>query len=346
MLNRRSPFYIRPRPSWELLTWLGLLLRRSSDGHVKRSAPLLRDLQFASRACYEEIADTSANDFGFVKKGLLALCRTDAMLEDQTRLAAYANQLGITAEVVTPSRTSELEPNIRMSIKGAVYYPQDCHLSPELLMASLARSLEQAGVQFNWATEVRGWQLKNGKVGAVSTTGGDYTADEYVVCGGSWSAAILRSLGVRLPLQAGKGYSLTLTHPPQLPQLSFLLCEARVAATPMGGRLRFGGTLEISPRDLRINNLRVQTIIDRVQQYFPELSPRDFDGVKPWCGLRPCTPDGLPYAGRLKRYENVWVAAGHAMFGISLAPITGKLMAEMLSGKETSIPIDALSPNR
>jgi D-amino-acid dehydrogenase len=213
-------------------------------------------------------------------------------------------------------------------------------------MAGLKRRLEADGVQFNWETEVQGWRKNNGTVSAVSTDRGDFTADEFVVCGGSWSSAIVRPLGLRLPLQAGKGYSLTLANPPQLPQLSFLLCEARVAATPMGGKLRFGGTLEISPRNRRISDLRVQTIINRVQQYFPALGPRDFDGVQPWSGLRPCSPDGLPYVGRFSRYENVWVAAGHAMFGVSLAPITGKLMAEMLSGKRTSVPIEALSPDR
>jgi D-amino-acid dehydrogenase len=346
LMNRRSPFYIRPRLSWELVTWLMKLLRNSRTAHVQRSAPLLRDLQLASRACYEEIAGQAGNDFGFVQKGLLAICRTKSAQEDQAEEAEFANRLGVTVRLMTPDEAAELEPNIRMNILGALYYPQDCHLTPQALMASLTRRLANDGAQFEWETEANGWTVSGNRVEAVATSRGEYTADEFVVCGGSWSSVIVRRLGLHLPMQAGKGYSLTLPSPPQLPQVSFLLSEARVAATPMGDTLRFGGTLEISPRDTRIRKLRVQAIVDAVRRYFPEFTSDVFDGVQPWCGLRPCTPDGLPYIGRFNRYANVWVAAGHAMIGVSLAPITGKLVAQMLSGDKVAIPVTALSPGR
>lgn len=346
LLNRRSPFYIKPRLDSELITWLIKLLRHSSAAHVQRSAPLLRDLQYASRACYEEMGANGAGDFGFVQKGQLAICRTPAAREHQIEEAAFANRLGIKAVLMTPEEAAELEPNIRMTILGALYYPEDCHLTPASLMASLTRRLMTDGAQFEWGAEVNGWQVSDGKVRAVKTTRGEYTADDFVVCGGSWSSVILRPLGLRLSMQAGKGYSLTLPHPPQLPQVNFLLNEARVAATPMGSTMRFGGTLEISPRNLLISPLRVAAIIDAVARYFPEFTSEVFDGVQPWCGLRPCTSDGLPCIGRFQRYTNVWVAAGHAMIGVSLAPVTGKLIAESLSGGEPSIPIAALAPDR
>jgi len=147
-------------------------------------------------------------------------------------------------------------------------------------------------------------------------------------------------------MQAGKGYSLTLQHPPRKPAHAMILSEARVAVTPMNGSLRFGGTMEITGTDLSINPARVRGIVKAVPKYLPDFSADDFRDVQPWAGLRPCTPDGLPYIGRFARYTNLSVATGHAMMGLSLGPITGKLMAEVLAGEKGSIAIEQLSPDR
>jgi D-amino-acid dehydrogenase len=171
-------------------------------------------------------------------------------------------------------------------------------------------------------------------------------ADEYVVCGGALSPVLLRGLGLRLPLEAGKGYSITLPSPRCLPAVGSILSEARVAVTPMGSSLRFAGTMELSGLDLSINLARVGAIVRAVPRYFPEFGPDDFRDVQPWAGLRPCSPDGLPYVGRFRRYTNLSIATGHAMLGVSLGPITGKLMADILSGKEPSVEIAALNPER
>jgi len=151
---------------------------------------------------------------------------------------------------------------------------------------------------------------------------------------------------MHLPMQAGKGYSLTLTQPRKLPTICAILCEARVAVTPMGGALRFGGTMELAGLDETINPVRVQGIIKSAVKYYPEFTPADFDQAPAWRGLRPCSPDGLPYLGRSARYANLTVATGHSMMGLSLGPITGKLTAEALSGQPPSIGIEALRPDR
>jgi D-amino-acid dehydrogenase len=147
-------------------------------------------------------------------------------------------------------------------------------------------------------------------------------------------------------MQAGKGYSLTLTKPRELPQICSIFTEARVAVTPMGGALRFGGTMEIAGLNEDINPVRVQGIIKSVPKYFPNFAAQDFEGIQPWRGLRPCSPDGLPYVGRTAKFTNLSIATGHAMMGLSLGPITGKLIAEILSGEKPSIAIDALNPDR
>jgi D-amino-acid dehydrogenase len=176
--------------------------------------------------------------------------------------------------------------------------------------------------------------------------GGEFSADEYVIAGGSWSPLMSRALGLRLPMQAGKGYSLTLPKPRQLPGVCSILAEARIAVTPMGGGLRFGGTMEIAGLDEAINPVRVLGIIKAVPRYLPEFTPDDFAGIPPWSGLRPCSPDGLPYLGRTGKFANLTIATGHAMMGLSLGPITGRLVAEVLSGEQPSHDLKLLSPDR
>ncbi len=346
MWNPESPFYIKPRLNWELLSWSFKFWRAATAEHVRRSAPLLRDLNFASRACFEELAALSGNDFGLVKRGLVMLCKTQHALDEESLMAERARKLGIPAEVLDAPQTAKLDSGVRMDVAGSVYFPQDCHLSPNRFMAGLKQQLDQSGATFSWGTEVTGWRVNGGRIEAVQTTQGDFTADEYVLCGGSWSPVVARDLRLNLPMQAGKGYSLTLPRPRQLPAICSIFTEARLAVTPMDGALRFGGTMEIAGLNEDINPARVRGIIKSVPQYYPDFTPGDFDGIQPWRGLRPCSPDGLPYVGRTARYANLAIATGHAMMGLSLGPITGKLMAELLSGEPPAIAIGALSPDR
>ncbi|HXT42454.1 MAG TPA: FAD-dependent oxidoreductase [Candidatus Angelobacter sp.] len=346
MWNPESPFYIKPRPDRDLVSWAYRFWRASTPGRVRRAAPLLRDLQLASRACFEEFADLTGNSFGLVKRGLLMLCKTQHALDEEAKMAEQAGQLGIPAEVLDARQTAALDPDVRMDVAGAVYFPKDCHLSPDRFMAGLQQRLKQAGAEFSWNTEVTGWRASGSRIEAARTTVGEFTGDEFVLCGGVWSPDVARELRLHLPMQAGKGYSLTLTRPRQLPRICALFAEARLAVTPMGGSLRFGGTMEIAGLNEDINPVRVRGIIKSVPRYYPDFTPHDFDGVEPWRGLRPCSPDGLPYVGRTARHSNLCVAAGHAMLGLSLGPITGRLVAEILSGENPSIPINLLDPDR
>jgi D-amino-acid dehydrogenase len=345
MWNPESHFYIKPRLSWDLWSWCARFWRCANARHVERSAPLLRDLHLASRACYEEWAEAANNAFGLEKRGLLMLCKTQHVLDDEAKTAEQAHRLGIPAEILDARQTAALDPNIRMDIVGAVYFPKDCHLSPNRLMAWLGEQIEQMGVRIAWQTEVTGWHAKDRRI-QVRTNHGDFSADEYVLCGGSWSGAIVRDLRVRLPMQAGKGYSLTWANPRQLPQICAILTEARVAVTPMGSSLRFGGTMEIAGLNEYINPRRVHGIISAVSHYYPDITPQDFNGIEPWCGLRPCSPDGLPYLGRSHRYDNLVIATGHAMMGVSLGPITGRLVAEIVHDEKPTMDLALLSPDR
>ena len=348
MWNPASPFYIKPRASWELVDWAWKFYRASTAEHVRRAAPLIRDLSFASRACFEELAALPGNDFGLVKKGLLMLCKSQHALDEESKMAAQAVALGIPAEVLDAKQTAALDPDVRMDIAGSIYFPKDCHLQPDRFLAGLQNQLTAASAEFIWNSEVIGWRVgRNRRVGAVRLLAGrEIEADEFALCAGSWSPGIVQGLGLKIPIQAGKGYSLTLPKPRQLPQICSIFTEARVAVTPMGKSLRFGGTMEIAGLNEDINPIRVRGIIDSVARYYPEFTPADFDDVQPWRGLRPCSPDGMPYVGRTAKFTNLSLATGHAMMGLSLGPITGRLVAEILSGEKPSFDLAQLSPDR
>ncbi len=346
MLRPDSPFYVKPRFDMDLLGWGIKFWRAANAGHVSRSAPLLRDLNLASRRCFEELAELTGNAFRLEKKGVLCLCKTERRLEEEARTAGQARQLGLNVEILSARQAMDLDPQVRLDIVGAVYFRDDCHLIPALFMAALKQQLVKLGVKFLWQTELTGWRLNGHSIAAVRTAKDEFMAEEYVLCGGSWSPVAARELRLILPMQAGKGYNLTLPKPRQLPTIPAILTEARVAVTPMGSSLRFGGTMEIAGLNENINPVRVQGIIKSVPKYYPDFNAQDFDGIKPWCGLRPCSPDGLPYVGRTARFPNLSIASGHAMMGLSLGPITGKLMAEILSGERPSIDIRLLDPDR
>jgi D-amino-acid dehydrogenase len=346
MWNPASPFYIKPRLDGEMIRWGLKFWRAANPGHVERCAPVLRDLSFASRECFEEFNRTPGVDFGLVQRGLLMLCKTQHGLDDEARFAARANALGVPAQVLDAKQTAALDPGARMDIAGSVLFPKDCHMTPDRFLAALEAECRKLGVEFVFNAAITNWKRNGPRLEAAGTTRGDFAADEFVLCGGVWTDGFARELGLRLPMQAGKGYSLTLARPRQLPQLCSILSEARCAVTPMDGALRVGGTMELAGLNEDISPVRVRGIVDSFCRYFPDFTAADFAGIQPWRGLRPCSPDGMPYLGRARSCDNLSVATGHAMMGLSLGPITGKLMAEILSGEKPAWDLSLLAPDR
>ena len=344
MWNPESPFYIKPRLSWDLITWAFRFWQASTPAHVQRCAPLLRDLNLASREAYARLAEEE--DFGLVKKGLLMLCKKQRTLDEEAHTAEKAKALGVPAMVLDAKAIAALDPGVTMDVTGGVYFPMDCHLRPEQYVAALERRVRAAGGELLYGTEATGFRREGARLAAVTTSAGEVAGDEFILSGGAWSAELARSTGLRLPMQAGKGYSVTIPQPVELPAICSIFTEARVAVTPMGGGLRFGGTMEIAGMDERINPRRVAGIIKAVPDYYPRFSREHFEGIEPWSGLRPCSPDGMPYVGRTRAAENLVVATGHSMMGLSLAPITGELAAQLASDEPTSHALGLLSPDR
>lgn len=344
MFKRESPFYVRPRLSPELMRWGWLFYRHSTARHVAAVQELLKDLNLESRRLFIEMAGDE--DFGLERRGMLMLCKTAKGLDEEAAVAATGRGIGLEAEVLDAAATARLDPGVTMDVTGAVYFPQDCHMDPARFMASLRRRVIDAGATIESGVEIDSIETSGGKVVALAGGGRRFEGRRFVVAGGSWTAGLLRQVGLKLPLQAGKGYSLTLAAPPELPQHCSIFVEGKVAVTPMGGRLRFAGTMEVGGLDLSVDPARVRGIVKSVPGYFPRFSEKHFQEVKPWAGLRPVSPDGVPYLGEVPGVPNLIAATGHAMMGLSLGPVTGRLVADLLAGDTPFRPIGAMAPGR
>lgn len=347
MMSSRSPFYIQPRLDADLMRWGWLFARSCTPEHTKRAAPVLAEHCLASRRLFVELAEKTGNSFELRTEGLFNLCKTQETLDKYSAgLGALANSVGVEARTLTAAETAALEPGARMDIAGSIYFPIDAHLSPRKFIPALVALLKQQGVKFHWGTSVTGWKTEGGRVTHAVTTAGELAAEGFVLASGSWAQETVRGLDLALPMQAGKGYSLTIEKPRFQFTKSAILSERRVAMTPMGGTLRFGGTMEISGHNDRVRPERIEQIKAAASHYFPDITDADFAGIKPWFGYRPVSPDGMPYLGRFGRHPNLIACCGHAMLGITLAPIAGLVTADLLAGRKPSVDLSLTSPDR
>lgn len=346
MLNPVSPFYVKPRLNRDFLMWAWRFRQSCTDEHVRRVAPLLRDLHTRSLELYKQFAALKAFDFEWTEKGLLIVYRTEHGRRLCDEEAELSEKLGVEVTVLDANGVQQMQPEVEMRTVGGLYYPGDCHLTPAKFVQGLVSLLQREGVQLMPHTAALGLKAEANRIVGVETPKGLLKADEFVLAGGSWSPAIVRSLGIRLLVEAGKGYSVTVPRKERKPSVPFICFEARVAVTPMGENLRLAGTMEIAGVDTSITRRRVDAILNAITQYMGGVQPSDFNGVEPWSGLRPVSPDGVPYIGRFKKYPNLIAATGHAMIGMSLAPVTGELVAAIVKNGKAGFDMALLSPDR
>lgn len=346
MFNSKSPFYVKPSLSADLLSWGIKFLKNANAGHVERSAVPLRDISLLSKKLYEEMDSQKAFEFGFVKKGILMFYKTEKAAEEEAHVVDKARELGIDMEVLSPAECRTLQPDLNIDVLGAVHYRCDAHIYPNQLINGLVDLLESRGVKILRNREVNKIEVSGNSLNCVYTGNEKWTADQYVIAGGSWSPSIAGLAGLKVPLLAGKGYSFMVKEPENRMKIPALLAEARVAVTPMNGSIRYGGTMEIGKINNHININRVKGIVESIPRYFPDLKP-DVPAEKDiWFGFRPSSPDGLPYIGRSRKYSNLTIATGHGMMGLSLGPATGRLVSQVLLGVKPDISLSAFSPDR
>lgn len=347
MFKAESPFYIKPRLDKELLSWGWKFKRASTERHVEEAGPVLRDMLLKNRQLLIDLEEEESLDFGYQRNGLFMLCKTQKGLEEEIEVTEKAKALGIPAEVLSAEEVRKMEPNIEMDIIGATYFPKDAHLHPGSLMNQLKTLLKERGVQFIFDTKVTGIADNSGQVkGVITADNEEIEGTKVVLCPGAWTSALVSKLNLSLPMQAGKGYSITLQNPGSLPNICALLAEAKVSMTPMQGKMRFGGTMEIVGLDQSITPAKIKALKKSVVRYFPEYSMEDLNDRDVWVGLRPCSPDGLPYVGKVDRYENLYVSTGHAMMGVSLSFSSGELISQLISEGLAELSHPLIDPNR
>jgi D-amino-acid dehydrogenase len=346
MFKSTSPFYVRPRLSAALIKWGIEFYRHATDEHVSHSIPALKALSLYSKDCYRAFSRNADFDFGYKENGLLMLYRTKGMEEEEVEASHIATKAGIEAHILSLSEIQKLEPDVRIAARGGVYYPGDAQLVPQDLMRGLKTHLENKGVTFYTKTAIDDFIVEDNSVKALVSGRDGYDAENLVLAGGSWSGMLSARIGLNLPMQAGKGYSFTLPDVAKNTRVPTIFVEDRVAVTPMGTSLRFGGTMEITGVNSDINMNRVKGIVDSIPKYYPEMRVGMPEQKDSWYGLRPCSPDGLPYIGRTKKLKNLIVATGHSMLGISLGPGTGKIVSEIFNNEKPSIAMHLFDPDR
>ncbi len=346
MLSSSSPFYIKPRLDMDLIRWALTFWKRSGKATMERNIPHLNNILHLSRELTTAIRNDLGNQFRMEEKGCFMLYKSALTEKHELELAKEAADLNIETRVFNAKEIQDMEPEVEVNVRGGVLYPIDAHLHPGDLMQTIHDHLQQSGVKFQLETTITGFEKQGRKVSKVLTDKGDFTGDEIVLATGSWLPVTSRDLGIDLLLQAGKGYSMTFDAVEKNLHYPAILVDDRVAMTPMGADLRMGGTMEISGIASPMLMKRVQAIFKAAKNYYPDLPVAFPSQDKIWHGLRPLSPDGLPYIGRHSKYDNIVMAGGHAMLGLSLAAATGKLVEEIVGGLKTSIDISAFNVER
>jgi D-amino-acid dehydrogenase len=344
LLDPESPLYIRPRPSLALLTWLWRFRAACNETAMRRSFRLRRALSLASLERFSELARLEGVAFGFQRKGLLLAFRTQDGLREADAEIALIEAEGGTAKRLGPAELCQRIPALDPRLAGGIELPLDAHITPGDFVRGMAAEIERRGVVIETNTEVLDLEWSRRSPVRVRTTRGDVSADEVVLAAGAWSAELARGLGLRLPVEPAKGYSVSVERPANHPELPVMLSEAKVGVTPMGGQLRIAGTLELAGLDLRVNRRRLEAILRAVRTHMPGLPATPT--VEVWRGLRALTPDDLPILGRPAGTSGLVLATGHGMSGISQGPMSGELVAQIVTGEKPTLDLEPFSPDR
>ena len=332
LLDPESPFYLHPRFDPAFFSWLWQFNRHCSQRHVESVKRALFELCSRSKSLYVSLSQTLGDPFQLQHKGCYVLSNTAKAFKEEEAIVTQAKELGLQASSLTAEQMQARFPEMQFAIEGAVLFSDDSHVQPGLLLKSLHQYLLQQGVEIVEQCQVERIEFSGNQVTRVCTKDGQYAVEELVIAAGSWSPRLAAMLDLSIPIQAGKGYSVTIDNPWQL-DAPMILNESAVAITPFGQQIRFGGTMEFAGIDLSVDQRRISGILKSVKRYLPDFNPESVDRNLAWSGLRPCSPDGLPLIGRVQGFSNLILATGHAMLGLTLAPVTGEIVSQIIAGQ-------------
>lgn len=337
MFDCQSPFYVKPRFNTDLLKWGLQFYKHANSSHVEKAMPALHNLSMLSKELYQDFAREN-NSFFYEEKGLLMLYKSDKVAEEMHHEGKQAERLGLEVDYLSKAEVAALETGTKTDVTGGIHYKSDAHLYPQQFMKFIKEELIRLKVEIHRHTTVKDFHFEGNKITKIATDKGTFATDEVVLAAGSWSPVLARKINISISVLPGKGYSFTLKNRNQKPAIPSILCEGKVAVTPMNNDIRFGGTMEITHTgDTKINTGRLQGIVNTINDFYPEMQVEMPKTADTWFGFRPCTPSGMPVITRDKKIVNLTLATGHAMMGLSLAPATGKIVTEIIAGKTTSV---------
>jgi D-amino-acid dehydrogenase len=336
MLSRNAPFSIKLRLDPKLWGWLIRFARRCNRRDMMAAGHALKALLNSSRSLYDTLMKEEPFDCEWEPRGMLVVFLHQKAMEhhaESDRLLRESFDMG--ADRYDGDRLLEVEPALKPGLAGGWYYKSDAHLRPDRLMASWKHILPGRGVTIREQCEMTGLVRENGRARAVLTNQGEIAADQFVMAAGAWTPLLSEHLGCRVPIQPGKGYSITMPRPAKCPRMPLIFDEHRVAVTPWASGYRLGSTMEFAGYDSTLNRKRLDLLREGAKPYLHE--PYCDLVQEEWFGWRPMTSDSKPIIDRSPALANVLIAAGHNMIGVATATATGKLVAEMLSGERPHI---------
>lgn len=343
MLKPDAPLYVRPRWDPALWRWLARFAmrcnRRDFVATARRKAVLLK----ASRLLLEDLVERESLDCGFRASGLWYVYRDARGFDHACADLALLRELGIEVQVIEPSRALAEEPALRDGIAGAIDFPGDARVRPDRLVAALAQRVREAGGRIETGNAALAVDVAADGV-RIATANGERHAQRIVLAAGSWSPELAARLGVRLPIQPGKGYSITYAPPAVVPRRPLVLKEPSVCVTAWDDGLRLGSTMEFSGRDTTLNAVRLDALRRGAAQFLH--APEGPAVEERWYGWRPMTWDELPIVGMVPGKPRVMLATGHGMLGVSLAAVTAQLVADLMAGRDPVVDPAPLSPAR
>ncbi|WP_346857402.1 FAD-dependent oxidoreductase [uncultured Draconibacterium sp.] len=342
LFSSKSPVYLPLGQNIGSMSWFMQFIIASNRKKVNKAIPTLYKLNIESRKLYSELSLQNQNRSNYKHLGLLMAATTEQGLAEEIELAKKAEELGIKTQLLDKSAIKTLEPDIDINVTGALFYKSDGHIRPEAHMQWLKKYLSLNGVVFHYHTKVNKFRHQKGKIIGIETNLGLQKADEFVLAAGSFSAQLAATAELKIPVIAGKGYSFDVPKKCMQLRTPLILTEAKVALTPFNTSVRFGSGMEFNGSIGEIRYRRIQAILDETRKAFPEMPETKANTLKIWEGLRPITPTGLPLVGRTVKYKNLLVATGHAMMGVSLGPITGKIISQLILGEKPDFDMDLL----
>lgn len=343
-----SPLYIPARWDPGLWRWLRAFRSNSTQARLERGMRAMEPLGHASRPLFDQLVEEEALECDYRPDGYYELFRTEHGRSEVEEEAAMARAAGYRVEMQDGEAIREREPALREGLLGGAFYPESATCNPHRFVVELAERTRAHGGEFLTGSEVVEVPTRDRRpVGVRLSSGEVVEADTVVLATGVYSPGLFRKLGCPLPLQAGKGY-----HRDQDPEaggappltITCILREYYVLCARMDGFVRFAGTMEFSGTNHEIRPARVAQLTVAARRYLTGVG--DVPASSEWCGLRPCTPDGLPIIGPVPGLEGVFVATGHAMLGLTLGPITGRLVAEWILDGAPSMEIGMMAADR